>query len=146
VFGDGLLFTAASKFLALRPGSDKVSPRAVWQKPRLQLSYASPLYYLGRLYTVNSVGVLTCTAATTGQSLWQLRLKGPFAGSPTAADGKIYCVNENGLTTVVQLGKTPKIIGTNELSETILAGPVIANGAVFLRSDKRLYCIGAKKK
>jgi outer membrane protein assembly factor BamB len=145
VFGDGMLFTSGGKFLALRPGGDKVSPHAVWQKPKLQMYYASPLYYQGRLYTLNSVSVLTCTEAATGQTVWQQRLKGPFAGSPTAADGKIYCVNENGLTTVVQLGKTPKILASNELSETILAGPVIANGAVYLRSDKRLYCIGKKK-
>ena len=98
------------------------------------------------MYTVNSANVLACTDATTGKAVGQLRLKGGFSGSPSAGDGKIYLVNEDGLTSVVQVGKEPKLLATNALPETILASPVIANGAIYLRSDKRLYCIGGKKK
>jgi outer membrane protein assembly factor BamB len=146
VFGNGLIFAAGGSFLALRPGGEKTAAGVVWQKAKLQTSYASPLFYQGRLYTVNSVGVLTCTEAATGNALWQLRLKGPFAGSPAAGAGHIYLANENGTTTVVQGGKTGKILAVNDLPETILACPVVANGAIYLRSDRRLYCIGEKKK
>jgi hypothetical protein len=62
------------------------------------------------------------------------------------ADGKIYLVNNEGTTFVVQTGKEPKVLAKNELKDTILATPAIADGAIYLRSDKYLYCIGGKDK
>ena len=62
-----------------------------------------------------------------------------------AADGKVYLLNERGTTTVVQVGEQPKVLAVNALGETMLATPAIANGAIYLRSDQHLYCIGAKE-
>jgi outer membrane protein assembly factor BamB len=146
VLGDGLVFVPGGRMVALRPGSGKAAPRVVWQKPKLQCAMASPLFYQGRVYAVNSVGVLNCARADTGEVLWQLRLRGPFSASPVAADGKIYLVNEQGTTSVVQAGAAGKLLRTNSLPETILATPTVANGAIYLRSDRHLYCIGGKKK
>jgi hypothetical protein len=53
--------------------------------------------------------------------------------------------NEEGTTFVVQGGAEPKVLATNELKYTILATPALAGGAIYLRSDKALYCIGEKK-
>ncbi len=144
--GDGLVFVPGGRFLALRPGGAGQAPQAVWERPKLKTSFASPLFYEGHLYTVNSAGVLTCAKAATGDIVWQERLKGPFAGSPVAAAGKIYLVNEQGTTTVVQTGPRPQVLARNELPETILATPTLANGAIYLRSDQHLYCIGAPRK
>jgi outer membrane protein assembly factor BamB len=141
-FGDGLVFVPGGKMLALRPGREGKAPQQVWATPKLQTAFASPLFYQGRLYSVNGVGVLSCTDPASGAVKWRLRLKGPFAGSPVAADGKVYLVNEGGTTSVVQAGPKPRLLATNRLPETILATPTLARGAVFLRSDRRLYCIG----
>jgi len=62
------------------------------------------------------------------------------------ADGKLYLVNEEGLATVVQPGATAKVLASNELKDTILATPSIANGSIYLRSDKFLYRIAQSKK
>ena len=62
-----------------------------------------------------------------------------------AADGKLYATNEAGATFVVQLGDKPTVLATNEVGETILGSPAISGGAIFLRSDKHLYCIAEKK-
>jgi hypothetical protein len=61
------------------------------------------------------------------------------------ADGKLYVVAEDGATTVIEIGDKPKVLATNALGETILATPAVAGGAIFLRSDQHLWCIGAKK-
>ena len=66
--------------------------------------------------------------------------------SPLAADGKIYLVSEDGNTMVVQAGTNKKILSTNALSDTFLATPAAADGALYLRSDKHLYCIGDKRR
>ena len=52
---------------------------------------------------------------------------------------------EKGKTTVIQLGYEPKVLAVNVLNDTILATPAIAGGAIYLRSDGMLYCIGEKK-
>lgn len=144
-FGDGLIYTPASKFLALRPGSGTDKPGIVWQSGKHPTGYSSPVLYRGKLYTISHQGVLNCSDAVTAQHLWAQRVEGNYAASPLAADGKIYVVSEEGSTTVVAAGPTPKILATNPLGETLLASPVAADGAIFLRSDRHLWCIGNKR-
>jgi outer membrane protein assembly factor BamB len=141
IAGNGLVLTAGGDFLALRPGTDEAAPKVVWQSAKLKTAYSTPLFHRERIYAVNSAGVLNCADAVTGKGLWQQRLKGSFSASPVIGDGKLYLVNEEGETSVVQLGGEPKVLAVNALKDTILATPAIAGGAIFLRSDQKLYCI-----
>ncbi len=144
VVAKGLVYVAGPQFLALRPGPAGAPPEVVWKTNKLGLSYASPLYHQGRLYGLVGVGV-NCVDAATGELVWQQRLLGPFWASPILAGGKLYVVNEKGKMSVLQPGDKPKILATNDLSETILATPAAADGALFLRSEKHLYCIAESK-
>jgi outer membrane protein assembly factor BamB len=145
---------AAGKDLLLIPGSELVAvklpvqaskPEVVWSNNRLRPATASPLLYQGRVYAASGAGILNCGDAKNGELLWQQRLKGPFSSSPVAGDGKVYIVNEAGTGFVVKLGDKPELLSSNELGETILATPAIAGGALFIRSDQHLWCIGNKK-
>lgn len=142
--GDGQILVAGGDFTALKTGADSATPEVVWKSNKIKTSYSSTAYHQGRIYALNSAGILSCHDAKNGDSLWQQRLKGKFWASPVIADGKLYQVNEDGVTFVVELGEQPKIVSENPIGETILATPAIANGCIFLRSDKHLYCIGAK--
>jgi outer membrane protein assembly factor BamB len=144
--GDGLVLAPAGDLLALKVGSPGEAPKEVWRSSRLRAATATPLVYRGRVYALNSAGVLACADAATGKVLWQERAKGPYSASPVAADGKVYLVNEEGTTTVFRAGDEPKMLGTNPLGETILATPSVADGALFLRSDGHLYCISEQGK
>jgi len=139
--GKGLVFASGRQLLALRPGVEGKGPEVVWRSTRIPSGYASPLYYRGRVYGVTSVGV-SCVSADDGRLVWQQRARGPFSASPIVADGKLYVVNEEGTTTVIGLGERPKVLATNRLDETILATPAVAGGALYLRSDQHLWCIG----
>src|SRR5262249_29822626 len=112
---------------------------------KLRPATATPLVYQGRVYALGGAGVLNCADLKDGKVLWQERVKGPFSASPVAADGKVYAVSEEGVVSVVQVGDTPKVLATNAMGERLLGTPAIAEGAIFLRSDKRLWCVGAKK-
>jgi hypothetical protein len=69
-----------------------------------------------------------------------LRLRGPFGASIVSAGGLLYCVNEEGLAQVVEPGeKEARRVHAGSLGETILATPAIADGALYLRSDKHLW-------
>ncbi len=144
IAGEGLLFVPGASLTALRPGSDGVEPEVVWQNPKLNPGWASPVLLNGRIYTITNRGVVSCAEATTGKILWTERLDGEFAASPLAADGRLYFVSEGGATTVMDGGAVPKLLANNELGETILASPVASGGAIFLRSDGHLWCLGKK--
>jgi outer membrane protein assembly factor BamB len=152
--GGGLVFLPGqgrSDTLAVRPRQDgKVEVR--WTTSQLRTGYPSPVYYKGRLYGCGGVAV-KCLDGRDGELLWQQRAPGPFAGSPVIGDGKLYLVNEGGVTTVLSLADKGKVLARNKLYEAasvserdhILATPAIAGGAIYLRSDRKLFCIGAKK-
>ena len=145
VASDGLIYVPAGQLVAIRPGAADEEPAVLWQSAKLRAATASPLFYRGRLYTVNQVGVLTCGDPETGDVIWQERIKGPFSASPVAGDDKLYLVNEEGTTTVISTESDDRILATNPLGETILASPAISGGVMFLRSDKHLFCVGTGK-
>jgi outer membrane protein assembly factor BamB len=141
---DDLILVAGGEMVALRPDKADGPPQVVWNNTKLRTGYASAVCYQGRVYAINAQ-ILNCATAATGKQLWQQRIKGEYSASPVAADGKIYVVNEAGLTTVLEAGDSARILRTNALAGTFLATPAIANGAVYLRSDDCLYCIAAEQ-
>jgi outer membrane protein assembly factor BamB len=146
VSADGSVF-AGGDIRALKPGAPGGPVDVVWESQKLHQATASALVYRGRIYTVNSASVLACGNVADGTVVWQQRLEGPFSASPVACDGKVYYVNETGMTTVVDTGLDTgddnRIIATNNLDETLLASPAVADGALLLRSDKHLFCVGS---
>lgn len=142
--GGGLVYLTGGEMRAIRPPQSGAEPEVVWQAGRITGGYASPVYHRGKVYGMGSVGVI-CLNATDGKELWRQRIDGPFDASPIVADGKLYAVNRTGRTYVVSLGEKPAVLSRNELEDTILATPAVANGCIYLRSDKYLYCVGPKK-
>jgi len=77
------------------------------------------------------------------------KLAGHFTSSPVAGDGRIYWASESGDTFVIEVkGSSPKtrLLAANRLPGAVLASPAIANGCIYLRTDKRLYCIAGSRK
>jgi hypothetical protein len=66
-----------------------------------------------------------------------------FTASPWAANGRVFCLNEDGLTFVVRAGKQFEALHTNKLAEddVCLATPALAGDRLLIRSAVRLYCI-----
>jgi hypothetical protein len=65
------------------------------------------------------------------------------------AEGRIYFQSEAGVGIVIKAGKTFQEIAENDLGERSLASPAIVDGAIFLRTEHRLWKIassGAKEK
>jgi outer membrane protein assembly factor BamB len=136
------VFVPAGQLVALRPRTNGDEPEILWQSNKLRAATASPVLYQGRLYAVNSAGVVTCGDPETGEVLWQERIKGTYSASPVAGDDKLYFVNEEGLTTVLDTKSENRVLASNPLGETILGSPAISGSRIFLRSDKHLFCIG----
>ena len=60
------------------------------------------------------------------------------------ADGKLYCTNEDGLTTVLKAGSTFEVLAENSLNDYTLSSPAISDGQIFMRTAQYLYCIGKR--
>jgi outer membrane protein assembly factor BamB len=66
-----------------------------------------------------------------------------FTSSPWAYDGKIFCLNEDGVTFVVKAGREFEVLDTNELAEDDMgmATPAIVGDRLLIRTGSRLYCV-----
>ena len=102
----------------------------------------SMLYLKPYLYSVNDGGIAQCLKGDTGEELWHQRLKGTYSASPVAAAGRIYFINDEGLTTVMEAGPQAKELASNPLEEKTQASIAISNGQLFVRTEKHLWCIG----
>ena len=119
------------------------SPKPLWRSIQLHPGTPSPAVLGEKIFALNDSGVLTCGATATGERLWQLRLKGPFSASPVGAGQFLYCVNEKGLAQVVDTTKPEgEVVSECDLGEAIVGTPSIANGAIYFRSDTRLWKFG----
>jgi outer membrane protein assembly factor BamB len=137
------LLVPSQGLTALEFGGPGESPKPKWRSSQLKPGTPSPTVLGGRIFSLNDGGVLTCGDVATGDRLWQLRLKGPFSASPVAAGNLLYCVNEKGLAQVVDTTKPEgAVVSEHDLGEMIVSTPSIANGAIYFRSDARLWKFG----
>jgi outer membrane protein assembly factor BamB len=137
---DGVLFVPSHGLTALQPAVESQSPKQLWRSAQLRPATSSPIVVNQRVFTLNDAGVLACGNVTDGSRLWQLRLKGPFSATPVASGPLLYCVNEAGLLQVIDTSQPEgAIVSELDLGKTILSTPSIAHGAVYVRSDAKLW-------
>ena len=82
--------------------------------------------------------------AATGEIVWQQRLGGNFSASPVAAEGRIYFLADDGLTTIIEAGDEFKILAKNPIGERVQASMAVSGGQLFIRGERHLYAIGKR--
>lgn len=141
-----------STSLAVRTGGsgDVNASHALWRKNKGS-NVGSPLYHDGHLYWVSDGGgLVVCQDADSGETAFERRLE-PDAGniwsSPVLADGKLYIVSQYKGTYVIKADPSLELLAHNVIADDdsrANASPAVAGGWILLRSDRRLYCVGAK--
>lgn len=123
------------------------------QKPATYMTM--PVEHDGVLYWISDSGIAFAALPGEAEPLWQERLPGlegrggrgkPFYASPVLAGGKIYATSRANGTFVIE----PSREGLNVIEQNRIEGddtifnatPAVADGALLLRSQNRLYCIG----
>ena len=51
-------------------------------------------------------GIINCIDAANGNTVWQKRVGGSFAGSPIYADGHLYFCDRDGQSTLIKPGRS----------------------------------------
>ena len=134
--------------LAIKPdGSGNVTGTHIaWRTNKAScVAYVpSPIVEGDYLLVVSDPGFANCLQAATGRILWQERL-GEHHASLISANGLVYFLSDEGVTTVVRPGPTFERVARNEIGERCFASPAVSGGRLFLRGDRHLFCVGRPK-
>ena len=125
-------------------GTDKIA----WRYNKGTAYVPSPIFYGDYVYLMSDAGILTCLDARTGAVVYEggrVPVATKFYGaSPVAFDGKILLTSDDGDTFVIKAGPKHEVLGTNSIGEPCRTSIAIADGKLFIRGEKHLFCIGNK--
>jgi len=158
----GLLYVSSGYILdkrkplfAIRPGAtgditladDATSNASIAWCQKMGAPYnPTTLVYDDLLYVLLDRGLLACYDARTGATVYEpQRLGGAtaYTSSPWASGGKVFCLDENGVTTVVRAGRAFEVLHSNTLSDDdmSMATPALSGEKLLIRTESRIYCI-----
>ncbi|MDB6059693.1 MAG: Pyrrolo-quinoline quinone repeat-containing protein, partial [Verrucomicrobiales bacterium] len=113
----------------------------------------SPVLSDGRLFVATDQGFAICLNAKDGNLIYKERLPGassgargkPFYASTVFANRNIYAVSRRAGTFVYEAKSEFKLVAHNKaLDDSDFNGtPAFAGDALFLRSNRSLYCIAS---
>jgi outer membrane protein assembly factor BamB len=110
---------------------------------------SSPIYHNGHLYWVNdNIGIAYCVDTKTGHILYEKRLEraDQVYSAAVLADGKLYYMTRTGRVFVIAAKPEFEQLAMNQLGirGKFDSSPALADGKLYLRSDRLLYCLGGK--
>jgi outer membrane protein assembly factor BamB len=119
----------------------------LWRRPRNTPDVPSPLVHGGLVYLCGETGNFNCLDAKTGEEVYPQKSlhKARYRASPVYADGKVYVVSINAVTTVIRAGRTFETLAENALPDDVSASPAIAGGRIYLRGWANLWAVGEKR-
>lgn len=154
VTSSGFVFVIGPKreqLLALRGGGASVvgEENVAWRTESNIPDVPTPLFYQGHLFVLDGDRqTLTCFQPDNGRQIWQGRLgiREIFYASPTGADGKIYCLSEDGTLVVLSAGGKPEVLSTTSFGEgPCMSSVVVSDGCLLIRTAENLHCLKASQ-
>ncbi|MFN0066128.1 MAG: PQQ-binding-like beta-propeller repeat protein [Limisphaerales bacterium] len=162
VQGEFILLSAAyyrigSVLLRVRPDGRGVDE--VWRGTSLEAHWATPILHAGTLYAFSGRNEpdasLRAVDFTTGRLLWERAERWAPRSSPQPpvfgrgslilADGRLIALGEGGLLGLFEPSREKAVeLGRWQvptLRYACWAGPVLADGRLYLRSEDRLVCL-----
>ena len=157
ITGDGVILVCAPKnypVYAIRPTGTGVQDDSaiVWVSQEVRevsSDVPTPAYYDGDFFVLSDLRKrLSRVEPQTGKVKWTIQTPGraKYEASPLAADGKIYIINHAGEVAVVNAanGEIINLISMDEPigREVVRASISAAYSQLFIRTTRRLYCVG----
>ena len=117
-----------------------------WSQPKAAPYNPSTLIADGRLFVLYDQGFVAGFKAREGTELFS-RQRLPngraFTSSPWSYNGKVFFLNEDGVTFVLKSSDQFELLHTNSLAEDdmCMATPAIVGDRLLIRTSARVYCI-----
>ena len=157
VVGDGVALVCAPKrapVYAVRLGGsgDQPDEAMVWKsggRPNLVSSdVPTPAFHDGSFFVLSDVrSAISRVRAADGEVLWSTDMPKDhlWRASPTVADGRVWCIDHNGLVVVLDASSGEVVhrvaMGTED-DDHIRSSIVVAHGDVLIRTNEKLFCVG----
>tara|TARA_R110001592_G_scaffold198500_1_gene446776 strand:- start:2407 stop:3717 length:1311 start_codon:yes stop_codon:yes gene_type:complete len=150
VMADGLVIGVQPRGLspfAIRPEAGKsfAFDESLWIFDGKTTDVPTPVYDNGRVYLMNGVRkLLYCLDAKTGKELWvgEVDADSRIWSSPVVADGKMFCLTEEGQVVTMKVGDSFEMISTLSLGGKECKSTIaISDGKLFVRTSEALYCL-----
>jgi len=140
-YADGILFAQNeyARLVAIKLG-DK--PEILWEDDEYMSDIPSPVATKKHLFNATSYGVVVCYEAKTGKKLWEKEFDNGFYSSPIMVEGKIYLMDRKGIMHIFSASDKFIKIAEPALGENTDCTPAFADGRIYIRGAKNLYCIG----
>lgn len=141
VYADGVVF-ALNEYASLTAIKVGDTPEKLWENSDYLSDVPSPVATDKYLFVVTSYGTVVCYDAKNGTSYWTKEFAEGFYSSPIIAEGNIYLLDKMGVMHIFKADKVFTSVGEAKLGEKSVCTPAFANGRIYIRGDKNLYCIG----
>jgi outer membrane protein assembly factor BamB len=155
--GDGFVAYAGGGFrnnlTVVRPGGrgDVTKTHRLWNQPlaNSQTHLGAGVIFKGHIYLVNTAGIAECFELESGKTIWTERLAGTGAlgaswSSPVLAGERLYVPNRSADVFVLQAAPKFELLAVNSIGgETMNASLAVSDGNIFIRTHKKLWCIGS---
>ncbi len=132
--------------ISLKSGEDK-NQYVAWCQRRAGPYNPSTIIFGDLMYVLLDRGLVACYEARTGKHVYGperiVSRGGAFTSSPWAYNGKVFFLDENGVTYVLQAGRKFKLLSPNRLNakeDMCMATPAMAGDKLIIRTDARVYC------
>ena len=144
--------SAGSVAVRLGGSGDVTRSHVVWTS-RTSSYVATPLLHAGHLYWIDDRGQAFCTKAATGEQVYRERVPGIAAGgrpvyaSPVLSAGRLYVATRWDGVIVLPAQPRFEVVAHNRFAadDSDTSGtPAVADGCLFLRSGRFLYCVGGE--
>jgi len=142
-YAGGIVF-AVNEYARLAAIQIGATPVLLWEDNEYLSDVPSPVATDDFLFLTTSYGTVVCYDARTGTKYWVREFGNIMYSSPMIAEGKVYQMDKNGIMHIFRADKVFTLIGESQLGEGSFCTPAFADGRIYIRGDKNLYCIGKK--
>jgi len=150
-FGAGIIYCDNGRGgpgIAIDPtgAGDVTNTHVKWRIDQVPEGIGSPVIVGDLVYRLHRPNVLKCWRADDGRQVYAERLDrltSTWASPVADGNGRLYFATA-GVSYVVQVGETFKILAINDLGDPNHASAAVAGGRMFLVGTRHVFCVGAK--
>ena len=152
VFGRGLVYSEGgrgSPGIAVDPAGaagDVTKTKVKWKTATIPEGYSSPVVSGDYVYRMHNPGVLRCWRLVTGEEVYRERLPAgvePAVSPFVTPEGRLYFAG-GGKSVVVAPGPKFELLAANDLGDPGKASPAVADGRIYVKGGRFLFCVGNK--
>jgi outer membrane protein assembly factor BamB len=132
------LVNVGASLMCYGDGSD---PKLLWRYKDYLSNTSSPVVTKGLVFMSAGGGRLVCLDANTGEELWVERGPGAYASLVSSGD-RVYCLGRDGAMLIFAAERKFRQIGQCRLFEGSDATPAMADGRMYIRGNRHLWCLG----